>query len=293
MKVTIKNIYYFSSLLILLIMSIFGCSYEKGILVSEEAFEAKLNNEIVYKRIVYKSEEIYVDGYFVYPGDINQKLPVLIYNRGGLGEIGSLSDYKAINELTMYAKEGYAVLASNYRGYDNKYKDEYGGNDLNDVLNMIELVKEIDYLDEDNIQMLGVSRGGLMTYMSLRESDEIKSAIIISGMTDFIKLYNDRGDNMQKQYSDAIGGTPEEFPDKYLKRSPILWADEIEAPILIIHGEKDIVVKVSHAYEMSEKLDALKKEHELLIFSDDNHGILSNKNEMNVKILEWLAINSH
>ncbi len=131
-----------------------------------------------------------------------------------------------------------------------------------------------------------------MTYMSLRESDEIKSAIIISGMTDFIKLFNDRSDNMQKQYSDAIGGTPDQLPDEYLKRSPIIWAEEINIPILIIHGEEDMIVKVSHAYEMSEKLDALNKEHELLIFSDDNHGILSNRNEMNAKILEWLAINS-
>ena len=133
MKVIIKNTYYFASLFILLIMSVFGCSNKEGILVSEEAFENELNSAIEYKRIVYRSEGIYVDGYFVHPDDINQKLPVLIYNRGGLGEIGSLSDYKVINELTMYAKEGYAVLASNYRGYDNKYKDEYGDESKDDT----------------------------------------------------------------------------------------------------------------------------------------------------------------
>ena len=53
------------------------------------------------------------------------------------------------------------VLASQYRGNDGgQGKEEFGGSDINDVLNLIPLAESISFMNADRIVMLGFSRGG-------------------------------------------------------------------------------------------------------------------------------------
>ena len=67
------------------------------------------------------------------------------------------------------AEQGYVIIGSNYRE-----KDEFGGAEINDVLNLTETVKEIKKADSNCIGMFGWSRGGMMTYLALQKSDKIK-----------------------------------------------------------------------------------------------------------------------
>lgn len=54
--------------------------------------------------------------------------------------------------------------------------------------------------------MMGVSRGGMMTYMAAREDSRIKKAIVISGVADAFMGYDERIDmqevrkEMDKKY---------------------------------------------------------------------------------------------
>ena len=64
--------------------------------------------------------------------------------------------------LEYLASRGYVVAASQYRG--NLYsegRDEYGGQDVDDILNLIAKVKKLSYVDRENIFMIGFSRGEL------------------------------------------------------------------------------------------------------------------------------------
>ncbi len=67
------------------------------------------------------------------------------------------------------------MLASQYRE-----ADEFGGEDVNDVLNLIPLADTISFCDSSKIGMEGWSRGGMMAYQVLTQSDRINCSVIIS-----------------------------------------------------------------------------------------------------------------
>lgn len=54
------------------------------------------------------------------------------------------------------ANEGYIVICCNYRGCDkSEGNDEFGGKDVNDVLHLIEVVKELPKANAEKIGMYG------------------------------------------------------------------------------------------------------------------------------------------
>jgi len=118
----------------------------------------------------------------------------LIYNRGGHKDLLGKIEKDNLKLLCSYAQKGYVLLASQYRECDGgEGKDMYGGKDIDDVLNLIPLAKSLDFTIPEKIVMIGYSRGGLMTYLSIKNQAEIKAAAIISGVTDLELLLNERG----------------------------------------------------------------------------------------------------
>ena len=58
--------------------------------------------------------------------------------------------------------------------------------DLHDVLNLIKVARTIPYIDANNIFMVGHSRGGMMTYLVLKDGSisGLRAAAVIAGPTD-------------------------------------------------------------------------------------------------------------
>jgi dipeptidyl aminopeptidase/acylaminoacyl peptidase len=69
-----------------------------------------------------------------------------------------------------------------------------------------------------------------------------------------------------------IGGSFEEIPDEYHSRSSIHFVSKINCPLLILHGEKDDVVSVSHALRLAQALTANQKYFEMTLFPDEGHN---------------------
>ena len=244
------------------------------IVVTEEENEFGFIDDIEMYKIRYTSDGLNIVGYLAKPRIIKDTAPVIIFNRGGNREFGKLTDKQAKYWLSRYAERGYVVLASQYRGNDGgEGREEFGGSDLNDVLTLIDVVKQTDYMDNDRIYMIGGSRGGMMTYMACRNSKDIKAATVFVGISDCIESYNNREQEMKNTYTLLIGGTPEEKEEEYIKRSAYYWTDEITVPIYIFHGgEKDWRVSTNHAMKMAEKLEEYSKEYKLKIYEEEDHS---------------------
>ena len=132
-----------------------------------------LNNINIYA-ITYLSDGLKVKGFLVKPKK-EGKYPCVIYNRGGNRNFGSLKIAHGVFTLGRLANEGYVIIASQYRGNEGgEGQEEFGGKDVNDVTNLIDVVKEIPEADSTRIGMYGWSRGGMMTYLALTKTDKIK-----------------------------------------------------------------------------------------------------------------------
>lgn len=84
--------------------------------VNEKEFQ-ELQANFTCKVIVYKSGEYPVGGILLTPNTENgQKLPAVIFNRGGNGRFGALNYLDIFLYLKPLADMGVAVLATQYRG---------------------------------------------------------------------------------------------------------------------------------------------------------------------------------
>lgn len=236
-------------------------------------------------RFFYQSDDLKIEAFISAPIDLlgKKKSPCLIYNHGGNREYGALENVETI----FYAYQFHTIcVATNYRGCGSSQgTDAFGGDDVRDVLHLIDLCQKLDYVDKDQINMFGVSRGGMMTYEALREDQRIHKAVVVAGVADCSMSYEERSD-MQPLLQELIGGTPKQLPEEYEKRSAIAWADQINTPLLIFHTTGDDKVSVKQADKLVEQLKKYQKDYEYVTFDSHVHGDLRNTDVE--KIRKWL-----
>ena len=134
----------------------------------------------VVEKIIYTSDGLKVSGYIAYPKDDSKKYPCIIWCRGGIGNAGAIDKFTARGIYGQLASWGYCVFASQYRGNDGgEGHDDFGGDDLNDVLNLIPLADEIPQANKDVWGIEGWSRGGMMTYLTLTKTNIFKAAVVL------------------------------------------------------------------------------------------------------------------
>lgn len=263
-------------------------SYESDNLydIEQVSLSGELSKSCVSYKFTYLSDYCEVKGYISLPLDcIKNSTPAkcILYNRGGNSNIGLLSDEST---AVICASTNRIVIASQYRGADGGTgNDEFGGKDLNDVKTLIDMCENtFKFADMNDFCIAGVSRGGMMSYMTARTDSRIKGIIAISAVSDLEKAYEERED-MKNLLQNSIGGSPTDLPDEYKKRSAICWADEIKVPVLMIHSKLDEMVPYSQAESLNAEFEKNNLDCTFITYDDDVHGL---HNEDAEKINNWI-----
>jgi len=239
-----------------------------GAIESMTLITSTVNSE--YYVFTYWSDGYRVTGFFGRPKDDGLH-PVIIYNRGGCREYGVLEGW----EVALFVEAGYVAVASQYRGNaGSEGQAEFGGADVNDVLNLVPLLKQLPYVDPDRIGMMGHSRGGMMTYLALKQetlagTHDIKAAATVGGLAD---LFMSCEEGHTYCFS-MVGGWPEDDPALYESRSATHWPELINAPLLIQHGEADSRVSVEQSRKLAEALKEAGKTLELITYPGEDHEL--------------------
>ena len=234
----------------------------------------KLTNLKFYK-ISYLSDGLKVTAYMVTP-KAEGKYPCIISNRGGNRDFGQWSDLSVAYFLGKMSSWGYVVIASQYRGNDGgEGLEEFGGKDVNDVLNLVHTLKEIPSADTDRIGIEGGSRGGMMTYLALKESCEFKAAAVTAGAANAFANIESRPNMETHVYAELIPNYWENKEAELKARSAVYWADDMckSTPLLIMHGSADWRVLPEESMELVSKLYEAKHPTRFILFEGADHGI--------------------
>ena len=249
-----------------------------------------IDNTIV-ENITYLSDGLKVKGYIAYPKDQSKKYPCIIWCRGGIGNAGAIDEFNASGIFGQIASWGYVVFASQYRGNaGGEGKDEFGGSDVNDVLNLIPLADEIDCADKSCWGIEGWSRGGMMTYLTLTRTDILRAAIVIGGIAN-LRCNSEESKFMKRLYEITMGKSEtENFKSSCESRSIINSPEKLakNTPILLLHGTADDRVLVHDSIDLAEKLKELNHPHELVLYKNGDHFLKSHRKDINEKRKEWL-----
>jgi dipeptidyl aminopeptidase/acylaminoacyl peptidase len=241
----------------------------------------------VVEKIAYLSDGLKIKGYLAYPRENKgKKFPCIIWNRGGYENKGAIDKFSARGMYGLIASWGYVVFASQYRGNaGSEGKEELGGNDVNDILNLIPLADELPFADKNKWGIEGWSRGGMMTYFTLLKNSNFRCAVLVGAISDF-KDYVVTSDNRNSIYKKIIG--EENFEKKLELRTIINIADKLpDIPYLLMHGRSDETVPVEQTIELAKRFDDLNFTYQLKLFEEGDHYLKKHRKEVDELRRMW------
>lgn len=245
---------------------------------------------VSFYHITYLSDGLKVKGYMAIPKGKGE-FPCVIFNRGGGGDYGKINDTDfVVLNLGEISAAGYIVVASQYRGSDGaEGKDEYGGKEISDVLNLLPLLGNIEKADTSRIGMYGGSRGGIMTYQALTKTQQIKAAIVMNSPVDLIEELKFRPD-IEKWMPMYIDNYEDNKIEELKKRSATYFVDSLttNTPILILQGGGDDSVNPIHFFSFTQKLFESKVPFRSIFYEGGNHILLEHRNDALNQMITWL-----
>ena len=239
-------------------------------------------DQLNYFFITYQSDEHVVRGILIEP-KAGGKFPVVIFNRGGNRDFAPLTLGTLLIYTSKLAEQGYVIIGSNYRE-----QDEFGGAEISDVLILTDVIKNFKKADFNNIGMFGWSRGGMMTYLALKNSDKIKTAIVGNGATNLFDTIQFRPEMETHVLAECIPNYWQNKTEALESRSAVYWANQLnkESSLLILSGTKDQRVNPEQAEDLAKKLKQIHYNFELMTFETD-HFFSDKKAELNEVVINW------
>jgi dipeptidyl aminopeptidase/acylaminoacyl peptidase len=225
-----------------------------------------------------------VEAWVVRPVDFEEgkRYPVLLNIHGG-PQTQYISSF--FDEFQVLAGAGYAVVFANPRG-SSGYTDAWSGAirgpladgpgwgtvDYEDLMAVMDTALErFDFLDPERTGVLGGSYGGYMTSWIVGHTNRFKAACSERAVNN---LYTAMGSSdVFWAFKGYFGKFAHEAVDEWLERSPSLYADKIETPLLILHSEGDLRCSVEQAEHLFIVMRLLGKEVEFVRFSGESHEL--------------------
>lgn len=242
-------------------------------------------------------DEVEVYGYLTRASsDSDQPGPTVMLVHGGPF---SRDRWGFDREVQFLARLGYNVIQVNYRG-SSGFRDDYSMRyeearllkvcevSTRDIADAARWAIAEGIADPDRIAIIGGSFGGYAALAGAAfEPDLYKVAVGYAGVYDFDQeLRSDyKGRAKVRTWLESSMGDIKNNPSLYADVSPVHFADQITADVLLIHGNADGVVDADQSKKMSRALKKAGKTHVLKITNWGNHGEYEDKERIKHGIL--------
>src|SRR5262249_53060934 len=188
--------------------------------------------------------------------------PAIVFVHGGPNGQVTMSLRTIYHVLT---EAGFVVIAPNFRGstgYGKAFEDannkDWGGGDLKDLAAAVKFFARRGDIDPRRVGITGGSYGGYLTLMALtRTPDLFKAGVELYGMPDLVMDYYLAKTRFADWYHTEMGN-PKTDAALFRERSPLLYLDDIKAPLLIFQGAGDTSVPKPESDLLAAVLKELK-----------------------------------
>ena len=182
------------------------------------------------------------------------------------------------HEFQVLAAAGYLVLYTNPRGstsYGQEFADviqyRFPGDDAKDLLSGIDAALARGWGDGKRLGVTGGSGGGLLTNWLITQTDRFGSAITQRCVADWANFYYSADFAMFTPF--WFKRSPFEDPEEYQARSPVMFADKITTPLMVIHSEEDWRTPIAQGETMFRTLKRLRKPTVMIRFPGESHEL--------------------
>jgi dipeptidyl aminopeptidase/acylaminoacyl peptidase len=225
-----------------------------------------------------------IQGHLVTPPDFDpaKKYPAIVLIHGG--PQGAWSDawsYRWNPEI--FASRGYVVLMPNPRGstgfgqqFTEEISGDWGGRVYTDIMNGVDALAALPYVDGSRIGAAGGSFGGYMVDWILGHTDRFKALVSHAGVFNLVSMYGVTEELWFPEFE--FHGNPYDNPELYQKWSPVNFVRNFRTPTLVSHGELDFRVPIDQGLQLFTALQRRGVPSKLLYFPDEGHWVLKPQN---------------
>lgn len=186
--------------------------------------------------------------------------------------------------LRSLAGEGYLAVAADYRRLrpgGGARKSLFAWRDSQAPEAVLELVRRRPEVDPERIGAMGYSQGGVYSLLIAAYTRQVKAVVAYYPISDFEHWLSDPKRSwgrrqvfklIRRYFLKRSGArTDEEFSRMLARASPLKQAERIEAPVLLIHGDRDTTAAIGESRRLAGRLAELGREVELLEIEDAGH----------------------
>lgn len=255
------------------------------------------------------SDGLEIPAYFTHPNNLSVEelvrdkkvpaMPMVVMVHGGPIK----RDYWSWDEdVQLLANEGYIVFQPQFRGstgFGKKFEmagyGQWGLKMQDDITAGVEYLIRFGIVDPKRICIYGASYGGYAAMWGLVKTPNLyKCGVSFAGVADINYMFTDSSDSNENASTRELMrftiGDHQQNREKFELVSPLIHADKIIAPLLLMHGDEDRRVPISHSEKMIKALKKNEKSYEWLEFKDEGHGIrlIHNQVKYFTKLLDFL-----
>jgi dipeptidyl aminopeptidase/acylaminoacyl peptidase len=193
-----------------------------------------------------------------------------------------------------FAAPGYVAALVNFQGstswgqdFAQRIQGAWGERPFEDVMKATDALIAAGLVDETRMAAAGGSYGGYLVSWIEGNTDRFKCIVNHAGVYDLMVQY---ASDVTQGRAQSMGGEPWEGIERIDRWNPARAAKGFTTPMLVIHGERDFRVPVSHGLECYGVLKAKGVPARLLYFPDENHWILKPANSIlwYREVLGWM-----
>lgn len=280
-------------------LRVFGTNYK---ILYDSNRKDSISRTIQSQLYSYKTNEgKALHGILLYPVSFNSqnKYPMIVNiyeNQSKLrnkflmdGFSGSTDAFNA----RYYLKRGYFVFFP-----DIVYGDKGTGySALESVELGMDAIKKNSSIDFNNVALIGFSHGGYETNFIATKSKKFKTYLAGGGNSDLVRSYFSYNYNFYSpfyfQYENGQYRMPRTFFENkhlYVNNSPVYFAEQVTAPILLWAGMKDQNIYWEQTMEFYLALKRSNKTVTSLFYPNEAHGFQKTDSRIDIftKVSDWI-----
>jgi dipeptidyl-peptidase-4 len=234
--------------------------------------------------IAYLSEGSWVTGRMNVPrsGDQGlkanrQRWPVILLNHGHYTPETYRPGLGTQLEADYLASHGYVTIASDFRGYggsEGRPGNHFDPAWTHDVLNLLDALPSLDFVDPERVGIWGHSTGGEMALQIATSRDSVGAVVLFgsmgASMADNLPLVQREPGNIGDRAVERYG-LPEDAPEVWAKMSPITYLAEASVPVAIHHGVMDDEVPLALSASLWQAMLAYGLPGEYFTYPEQQH----------------------
>ncbi len=171
-------------------------------------------------------------------------------------------DYISV-QVDVRGSVGYGVA------FREAFQGDWGRDDLEDIHSLVEYLVTLPQVDPDRIGLWGNSYGGLLTLTGLFRKPGVFAAGVAGAPA--VDVHHFTG------FDQHLTRRPDTHPEIFEEGSLLDLGEDLQDPLMIIHGMHDDIVPFKTTLMLAEKLILLGKDFELVPVHDSGHWWAANE----------------